>query len=131
MNVIDSVVQSTGLDLAKVESVVGGILAALTMSVKRDVFVPVQQAIPEADQLISKAAPAPAGGRTGEIFALVAELRSPAGAAKLLGQLARSGLTAPEVAKAGAGFIAFLRQAKGDAAADALLAAAPGLKELA
>ena len=130
MNVIESVAASAGLDTAKTEAAVGAILAALTMSVKRDVFVAVQQAIPDADQLIGRASPAPAGGRTGEIFALVAELRTSGGATKLKAQLARAGLTPEEIARATTGFLAFLRQTQGDAAADALLAAAPGLKEM-
>ena len=130
MNVIESVAKTADLDAAKAEAAVGTILAALKMSVKRDTFAPVQDAVPDADQLIGKAAPAPAGGRTGELFAIISELRTPAGAMKVAAQLARAGLSPAEVPRAAQAFMAYIRQTKGDAAADALVAAAPGLRGL-
>ena len=130
MSVIDEIAAATGLDHDKAESAAGAILAAIRMSAPGDAFAPVERAIPEAKAMILKAGAGMSGGRTGEMVAMVSELRSPAGVAKLTSQLSRAGLTPAQVGQAARALIDFVRKQAGDDSVKPLLDALPGFRDL-
>lgn len=131
MSVVEVIAKATGLDPAKAEAAAGGLLAAIRMSARPEAFAPIEKAIPNAKELILKSGPGMSGGRTGEMIALVSELKSAAGVAKLTAQLGRAGITPDQVAGAAKALLGFVRQQEGDAALQPLLDASPALQDLA
>lgn len=130
MTVVDSISAATGLDHDKAEAAAGAILAAIRMSSTAEGFAPIEKAIPDARGMIVRAGSVMSGGRTGEMVALVSELKSPAGAAKLTSQLGRSGISPDQVARTARALIDFVRKQEGDASVQPLLDGLPGFKEL-
>jgi hypothetical protein len=130
MTLLDAVARATGLDHAKAEVATGAILGAIRLSAPKGTFDPVERAIPEAQQLILSAGTVIGGGRTGEIVALVSELRTNAGVLKLAGQLGRAGLTPTQVGQAAKALIGYVAEREGDEALRPLLDAMPGFMEL-
>jgi len=130
MTVVDAISAATGLDHDKAESVAGAILGAIRMSCTPQAFEPILKAIPDAQGLILRAGPSMSGGRTGEILALVSELKSEAGVAKLTAQLGRSGVSPEQVGHTAKALIDFVRKQEGEAAVKPLLDALPGFRDL-
>lgn len=130
MTLVDAIAQAAGLDHAKAEVAVGSILGAIRLSAPKGSFAPIERAIPDAQQLILSAGTVIGGGRTGEIVAMVSELRTNAGVLKLAGQLGRAGLTPPQVGQAAKALIKYVTDREGDEALRPLLEAMPGFQEL-
>ena len=130
MTIIDVIAQATGLDHARAEVATGAILGAVRLSAPRETFAPVERAIPNAQQLILGAGTVIGGGRTGEIIAMVSELRTNAGVLKLAGQLGRAGLTPTQVGQAARALIQYVTEREGDASLKPLLDSMPGFQEL-
>lgn len=130
MSVIDAISAATGLDHDKAESAAGAILGALRMSSTPETFAPIDKAIPDVRGLIMRAGPSMSGGRTGEILALVSELKSSAGVVKLTAQLGRAGISPEQVAHTARALIEFVKKQEGDASVAPLLAALPGFGDL-
>ncbi|MGE0352352.1 MAG: hypothetical protein AB7I33_03275 [Gemmatimonadales bacterium] len=123
--------EQTGLEEKTVRTGVGGLLAALMMSA-RGSFGPVERLIPDTQALILEAAPpAPALGRTGEMVAFTSELRTPAGAKRLITQLGRAGLAPDTIGRIATALLAFLRQHLNPEQMNALESAVPGIREVA
>jgi len=78
MTAVDAICAATGLDHDKAESAAGVILGAIQMSSTAAAFAPIERAIPDVQRLILGAGPGMSGGRTGEMVALISELRTPA-----------------------------------------------------
>lgn len=131
MSAVEAIATATGLDQAKAEAAAGGLLAALRMSAKPEAFAPIEKAIPDFKELILKSGPGMSGGRTGEMIALISELKTAAGVAKLTAQLGRAGITPDQVAGAAKALLGFVRQQEGDAALEPLLSSSPALQDLA
>lgn len=131
MTVVDAICEATGLDHDKAESAAGAILAAIQMSSTAQVFASIERAIPEVQRLILRAGPGLSGGRTGEMVALVSELRTPAGVAKLTKQLGRAGITPEQTGRTARALIDFIRTESGDEAVKPLLDAMPSFRDLA
>jgi hypothetical protein len=129
MTVVDAVSAATGLDHAKAEAAAGAILGAIRLSAG-EAFAPIQRAIPDAQALILRSGPSMSGGRTGEIVAMVSELRSPAGVAKLTAQLARAGITSEQVGQTARALIDFVRKQEGEESVTPLLEGLPGFRDL-
>ena len=130
MTLVDRIAQATGLDHAKAELAVGGILGAIRLSAPKGTFDPIERAIPNTQQLILGAGTVIGGGRTGEIVALVSELRTNAGVLKLAGQLGRAGITPPQVGQAAKALISYVTEREGQEALKPLLDSMPGFREL-
>ncbi|HEV8125298.1 MAG TPA: DUF2780 domain-containing protein [Gemmatimonadales bacterium] len=131
MTVVDAISAATGLDHDKAESAAGAILGAIRMSATPEHFAPIDKAIPDVRGLILRAGPSMSGGRTGEILALVSELKSDAGVAKLSAQLGRAGISPEQVAHTAKALIDFVKQQEGEASVTPLLEALPGFRDLA
>lgn len=130
MTVVDAVSAATGLDHDKAEAAAGAILGAIRLSAPAGAFAPIERAIPDAQGMILRAGPSMTGGRTGEIFALVSELKSSAGVAKLTAQLGRAGFSGDQVAQTARALIEFVKKQEGDEAVTPLLDALPGFRDL-
>lgn len=130
MTVLDAIAAATGLDHTKAEAAAGAILGAIRMSVPAEVFAPFDRALPEARQMILRSGSVMTGGRTGEISAVITELKSSAGVVKLTGQLGRAGITPAQVAQASRALVEFVRQQEGKDAVQPLLEALPGFRDL-
>lgn len=130
MTLIDAVAGATGLDVPKSEITAGAILGALRMSMPTETFTPIARAIPDYQQLILKSGTVVGGGRTGEIVAMVSELRTNAGVLKLAGQLGRAGVNPQQVGRAAKAVIDFVILSQGSAAVKPLLDTLPGFREL-
>lgn len=130
MTLLEVVAGAAGLDHAKAEVTVGAILGAVRLSAPKGTFDPVERAIPNAQQLILGAGTVIGGGRTGEIVALVSELRTNAGVLKLAGQLGRAGVTPPQVGQAAKAIIDYVTEREGKESLRPLLDALPGFREL-
>lgn len=130
MTLIDTVARAAGLDQGKAEVATGAILGAIRLSAPTGTFDPIARAIPDVQQLILGAGTVIGGGRTGEIVALVSELRTNAGVLKLTGQLGRAGVTPPQVVQAARAVIEYVNQREGEEALRPLLDAMPGFREL-
>ena len=130
MTLIELIAQATGLDHAKAEIAAGSILGAIRLSASRDTFAPVERAIPNVQELILSAGTVIGGGRTGEIVAMVSELRTNAGVLKLAGQLGRAGLTPTQVGQAARTIVGYVNEREGEASLKPLLESMPGFMEL-
>ncbi len=129
MDLVPDIARATGLSADQAERVAGTLLSAVEMSVPRELYAMIQKAIPKAMELTMKSAP-PLGGRTGEMRAYVAELKSEAGAARLSAQLSLQGLTPEQVKSAVEALIRHLQDTQGIQAAERLLKALPGLARI-
>ena len=130
MTLIDIVAHAAGLDSSKAEVAVGAILGAVRLSAPKGTFDPIERAIPNAQKLILSAGTVIGGGRTGEIVALVSELRTNAGVLKLAGQLGRAGLSPTQVGQAAKAVMDYVTEREGEESLRPLLDALPGFKEL-
>jgi hypothetical protein len=130
MTLIEVIAQAAGLDRAKAEVAAGAILGAVRLSAPKGAFDPIERAIPNAQQLILGAGTVIGGGRTGEIVALVSELRTNAGVLKLAGQLGRAGITPPQVGQAAKALIDYVGEREGQDSLRPLLDSMPGFREL-
>jgi hypothetical protein len=130
VTLVDMIAQATGLDHAKAELAAGGILGAIQLSAPRGTFDPIERAIPNAQQLILGSGTGIGGGRTGEMVALVSELRTNAGVLKLAGQLGRAGISPPQVGQAAKALISYVTEREGQEALKPLLDSMPGFREL-
>ncbi|MEO8199214.1 MAG: hypothetical protein ABI679_01710 [Gemmatimonadota bacterium] len=126
----DVVAHATGLDRPTAEVAAGSILGALRISAPKEAFTPFERAIPNYQQMILGAGTVIGGGRTGEIIALVSELRSNAGVLKLAAQLGRAGVSPIQVGQAAQALIEYVRQHQGPESVRPLLDALPGFREL-
>jgi hypothetical protein len=131
MTVVDAISAATGLDHDKAESAAGAILGAIQMSSTAAAFAPIERAIPDVQRLILGAGPGMSGGRTGEMVALISELRTPVGVAKLTKQLGRAGISPEQVGHTAKALIDFVRKQEGDDSVTPLLDAMPGFRDLA
>ncbi|MEP7325545.1 MAG: hypothetical protein ABI836_06330, partial [Gemmatimonadota bacterium] len=100
------------------------------MSASAEAFGPIDKAIPDVRGLILRAGPGMSGGRTGEIFAMVSELKSAAGVAKLTAQLGRADISPEQVAHTAKALMEYVREQEGDGAVKPLLDALPGFQDL-
>jgi hypothetical protein len=130
LNLAIVVAHATGLDFEKATIAAGSILGAMRLSAPADTFEPFARAIPNVQELILSAGTVIGGARTGEIVALVSELRTNAGVLKLAGQLGRAGVNPEQVGQAAKSLVEFVRQHQGPATVQPLLDALPGFKEL-
>jgi hypothetical protein len=130
VTLVTIIADAAGLDEAKAELAAGSILGALRLSAPKGTFDPIEQAIPNAQQLILGAGTVIGGGRTGEIVALVSELRTKAGVLKLAGQLGRAGLTPSQVGAAAKALVNYVVERKGKDSLRPLLESMPGFAEL-
>lgn len=130
MTVVDAIGAATGLDHDKAESAAGAILGAIRMSSTPEAFAPIDKAIPDVRGLILRAGPSMSGGRTGEMLALVSELKSSAGVLKLTAQLGHAGISPEQVSHTAKALIAFVRKQEGDDSLKPLLDALPGFRDL-
>ena len=130
MTLIDAVAQATGLDHTKAEVATGAILGAIRLSAPKGSFAPIERAIPNIQQLILASGTVIGGGRTGEIVALVSELRTNAGVLKLAAQIGRAGVTPVQVGQAARAVIDYVTEREGEDALRPLLEAMPGFREL-
>jgi len=130
MTVIDAIAAATGLDHAKSEAAAGAILGAIRLSAPAEAFAPLERALPNARDLILRSGTVMTGGRTGEMTAMITELKSSAGVVKLTGQLGRAGITPEQVAQAARALVRFVRQQEGEDAVRPMLDALPGFREL-
>ncbi len=130
MTLPDVISHATGLDQAKAEMTAGSILGAIRLSAPRETFEPFERAIPNYQQLILSAGTVIGGGRTGEIVAMVTELRSNAGVLKLAAQLGRVGVSPTQVGQAAQAVVEYVRQHQGPESVRPLLDSLPGFKEL-
>lgn len=130
MTLPDVVAHATGLDPVKAEMAAGSILGAIRLSAPRDSFDPFERAIPNYHQLILSAGTVIGGARTGEIVAMVTELKSNAGVLKLATQLGRAGVSPTQVGQAAQAVVEYVRQHQGPDSVRPLLDALPGFKEL-
>ena len=130
MTLIDIIAQATGLDHPKAELAAGSILSAVQLSAPKGTFAPVERAIPNTQQLILGSSTVIGGGRTGEMVALVSELRTSAGVLKLARQLGRAGISPPQVGQAAKALIQYVTEREGQDALKPLLDSMPGFREL-
>lgn len=130
MTLPECIAQAAGLDQAKAEVAAGSILGAIRLSAPKGTFDPIERAIPNTQQLILGAGTVIGGGRTGEIVALVSELRTNAGVLKLAGQLGRAGLSPNQVGAAAKALVQFVTEREGEESLRPLLDAMPGFAEL-
>jgi hypothetical protein len=130
VNLAVVVAHATGLDLEKATVAAGSILGAMRISAPKETFEPFARAIPNFQELILSAGTVIGGGRTGEIVAMVSELRTNAGVLKLASQLGRAGVNPEQVGQAAKAVVEFVRQHQGPASVQPLLEALPGFKEL-
>jgi hypothetical protein len=94
-----------------------------------ELYAMIQKVVPRSLELTMKGAP-PLGGRTGEMRAYVAELKSVAGAERLTAQLALQGLSRTQVKAVVEALIRHLQDTQGIQAAETLLQSLPGLSRL-
>jgi hypothetical protein len=99
------------------------------MSTPRDMYAAIERVVPGARSLSLKTAP-PLGGRTGEMRAYVAELKSEAGGARVSAQLALQGLTPAQVRSVVETLVRHLQDTQGIKPVEALLSELPGLSRL-
>jgi len=130
LTVIDVVAEAAGLDHARAEVAAGAILGAIRLSAPKGAFDPIVRAIPDAQRIILSAGTVIGGGRTGEIVALVSELRTNAGVLKLAGQLGRAGVTPAQVGQAAKAVIHYVAEREGEESLRPLLDDMPGFREL-
>jgi hypothetical protein len=130
LTLVKTIADAAGLDHGTAEVAAGAILGALRLSAPKGTFEPIERAIPHTQQLILGAGTAIGGGRTGEIFALVTELRTSAGVLKLAGQLGRAGLTPNQVGTAAKALVGYVVEREGKESLRPLLDAMPGFAEL-
>ena len=130
MTLIDIIAQATGLDHPKAELAAGSILSAVQLSAPKGTFAPLERAIPNAQELILGTSTGIGGGRTGEMVALVSELRTNGGVLKLAGQLGRAGITPPQVGQAAKALVDYVREREGQDALTPVLDSMPGFREL-
>ena len=130
MTLQEAIAQAAGLDSTKAEVAAGAILGAVRLSAPKGTFDPIERAIPNAQQLILAAGTVIGGGRTGEIVALVSELRTNAGVLKLAGPLGRAGVNPTQVGAAAKALVSYVTEREGEESLRPLLDAMPGFAEL-
>ena len=130
MTIVDVIAEATGLDHGKAQVTTGAILGAIKLSAPAGTFGPVEQAIPNSQELILSAGTVVGGSRTGEIIAMVSELRTNAGVLKLAGQLGRAGVSPVQVGCAAKALVNYVKAREGEQALRPLLDAMPGFREL-
>ncbi|MEO8294485.1 MAG: hypothetical protein ABI613_03140 [Gemmatimonadota bacterium] len=130
MNLAVVVAHATGLDFEKAEIAAGSILGAMRVSAPETAFVPFERAIPNIQQLITRAGTVTGGARIGEIMALTCELKTNGGVLKLAAQLGRAGVSPEQVGLAAKSVVEYVRQHQGPGSVQQLLDALPGFKEL-
>ena len=129
MNLIADLVQATGLKAEQAERAVGTVIAAIQTSTPRELFAKIERAVPKASELVQKSAP-PLGGRTGEMRAYVAALKTAAGADRLAAQLDLQGLSPEQIRRTVETLLRHLQDLQGIEPAEALLRELPGLQRL-
>lgn len=129
MSLVAQAAAASGLAPAAAEQALGSIFGALKLSAPPAILQPIEAAVPELGALAAKSLPA-FGGRTGEIFAAIADLTSEKGAKQLERQLEGAGVSPAARAAVVQALLVQLRARAGDAPVDALLAAAPMLARL-
>lgn len=92
-------------------------------------FAAIERAVPRSLELVQKSAP-PLGGRTGEMRAYVAELKSDAGAQRLAAQLSLQGLSAGQIRTTVETLLRYLQDLQGIQPVEAILRELPGLRRL-
>jgi hypothetical protein len=130
VTVIDIIAEATGLNHGKAEIAAGAILGAIKLSAPHGTFEPIEKAIPDWKNLILGAGTVIGGGRTGEIIAMVSELKTNAGVLKLAGQLIRAEISPDQTGQAARALMNFVKQQEGEEALRPLLDAMPGFREL-
>ena len=120
---------STGLTSEQCESATGTLLAALQLSLPAAQYAEVERAIPGAGRLTGRSV-SPLSGRTGEVAAVMAQLRTPEGAERMAEYLTRRGFTVDQVRHATDAFVNHLQGALGNQQVERMLADLPGLKRL-
>lgn len=129
MQLISDMARSAGITPAQAESAAGTLLAAVEMSTPREMYAAIERVVPGARELALKTAP-PLGGRTGEMRAYVAELKSDAGGARVAAQLTLQGLTPAQVSSVVETLVRFLQDRQGIKPVERLMTELPGLKRL-
>jgi hypothetical protein len=119
VDLVQRIAADLKIDEGKAERGIGAILAVLRVSVGREAFDRVKDALPGSERWVGRALMS--GGRTAELPAL--------GAPSALGAaLAAAGYDAQEVPHLARIALDVLRPILGDPATERLLAAAPGLR---
>jgi hypothetical protein len=127
---VTDVGQALGVTPHVAERVAGTLLGAIAFSSPPDLAAQLKKAIPDHDRLIDRSAP-PLGGRTGEMRAMVLDLKTDAGAAGLKAQLTVLGLSSGDTVRALDIFTRFLQDSIGIQTVEQMLDALPGLRGLA
>ena len=129
MNLVADIARAAGLDTEGAERAAGTVIAAIQMSAPRPMFAAIERAVPRSLELVQKSAP-PLGGRTGEMRAYVAELKSDAGAQRLAAQLSLQGLSAGQIRTTVETLLRYLQDLQGIQPVEAILRELPGLRRL-
>lgn len=119
MDLVQRIATELKVDEGKAERGIGAILAVLRVSLGRDEFDRVKDALPNSERWMGRALMS--GGRTGELPALGAP-------SALLAALASAGYDAQEIPRLTRIALEVLRPIVGEPATERLLAAAPGLR---